>query len=617
MSIRTAQFPRQSAQPLESAPPIKTPWIAASLFLFTLLLYLPSLRNEFVDFDDMDYVAHNQHVLSGLSVDNFKWAFTTVQGSNWHPLTWLSLQLDAQLFADLPAATHAINALLHAANAMLLFLFLLGATRQRWPSAICAALFAWHPLRVESVAWTAERKDVLCGFFFFLTLLFYAHYVRHSKAASYWAAIGCYALGLMAKPMIVTLPCLLILVDYWPLERWRRLNKSAAALLALEKVPFLLMAAASCVVTYEAQFAGGSVMERSFTLPLRIANSCVGYARYLKAIFLPIDLCVFYPLPSPTWPIWEITCSGVLLTLLTTLALWQARRRPYLIVGWLWFCGLLVPAIGLVQVGSQSIADRYTYLPSIGITIAICWIGAEFVHRYPLGQRKCALGIGAILAVLAALTVGQIGYWHDDYSLFLHANNAVEDNWLAEGHIASELARQQDYEGAEAHFRKSIRLHPVRPGVKEALGDAEVKRGELDGAVQLYDMEMVVDPTRLHVRLKWGDALVGLGRFDQAVKQYKLYLAARPNDEDAHYRLAVAFVAEGDLASATEELERCIALNPGSAKIESSLANVFLMRGDLQHAAEHFHHALILDPNLASARNGLSKVSTLLQKQHG
>ena len=269
----------------------------------------------------------------------------------------------------------------------------LRTTRQRWPSAICAALFAWHPLRVESVAWTAERKDVLCGFFFFLTLLFYAHYVRHSKAASYWAAIGCYALGLMAKPMIVTLPCLLILVDYWPLERWRRLNKSAAALLALEKVPFLLMAAASCVVTYEAQFAGGSVMERSFTLPLRIANSCVGYARYLKAIFLPIDLCVFYPLPSPTWPIWEITCSGVLLTLLTTLALWQARRRPYLIVGWLWFCGLLVPAIGLVQVGSQSIADRYTYLPSIGITIAICWIGAEFVHRYPLGQRKCALGI--------------------------------------------------------------------------------------------------------------------------------------------------------------------------------------------------------------------------------
>ena len=594
---------------------IKTHWIAAGLFLCTLLLYLPSLRNDFINFDDPGYITDNPHVLTGLTAGNSIWAFTTFWQCNWHPLTWLSHQFDCQLFAGRPAGPHFVSALFHAANAMLLFFFLLGATDRRWPSTICAALFAWHPLRVESVAWAAERKDVLCAFFFFLTLLCYVRYARRSRAPRLAAAIAFYALGLMAKPMIVTLPCLLVLLDFWPLRRWSKLTRPRILVLCLEKIPFLVMAIASSIVTYEAQKTGGAVMEEGFAFPLRIANACVSYARYLREIFLPINLAVFYPLPS-RWPVWGIASSGILLTVVTAIAVWQTRRRPFLIVGWLWFCGMLVPAIGLVQVGSQSIGDRYTYLPSIGISIAICWMGEELARRRSLNERQLALAAGGILVVLAAMTVGQISYWHDDYSLFLHADNAVDKNWVAQGHIADALAKQQDYEGAEAHFRQELEWHPTKRGVKEALGDILAKNGEFEKALQYYDMELQVDSNNPRVHGKLGNLLLQDNRFNEAAEHYKLYLSANPNDAEAHNNLAVASAAAHDYAGATMELEKSIQLDPTSASAECSLAGLLAARGDLHGAVAHYQRSLALDPKLDRARSGLADVQAHIQQRH-
>jgi tetratricopeptide (TPR) repeat protein len=587
------------------------------MFLLTVCLYLPALRNDFIDFDDNAYITVNAHVRGGLTAANVRWAFTTFYQSNWHPLTWLSHQVDATLF-DGPGGPHLVNAVLHAANAMLLYLFLFSATRQRWPSALCAALFAWHPLRVESVAWASERKDVLCATFFFLTLLSYSAYARSLRRQWYVAAIALFAIGLLAKPMIVTLPCLLILLDVWPLDRLHKTSKPPLGRLLLEKLPFFALAIASSVVTYQAQKAGGSVaaMRGVFAFNHRLANTSVAYARYLAKTFLPIDLAVFYPMPAH-FPAWQVICSSILLLGLTSAAVWQASRRPYLLVAWCWFVGSLVPVIGLVQVGEQSIADRYTYLPCIGIALAVSFGVAELVATYP-GSRRITLAaaLGA-LVVLAAATVNQITYWHDDKTLFVHADAVTADNWVADGHIALALEHEGDYPAAEERLRTDLKIHPEgNPKARDELGQLLLSERRNDEAADLFHQAIAQEPTYLSPQKDLASLRLREGNFPEAIERYQLYLAGNPGDKLARNNLALAFLQIGDLNDAEREFAKCVELDPMSVDAECSLGRVLIMRGKLAEAKSHYRRAVSLDPQSAKAQKGLYDIQAAALQQH-
>ncbi|MES1180725.1 MAG: hypothetical protein ABUL66_02560, partial [Verrucomicrobiota bacterium] len=419
--------------------------VALLLALATLLVYLPVTRNGFVNFDDGDYVTGNRLVKDGLTWAGIRWAFTTFHASNWHPLTWLSHMLDCQLFGLSPGAHHCVNVLWHAANTVLLFVLLLRLTSSLWPSAFVAALFAWHPLHVESVAWVAERKDVLSTCFALLTLLAYTRYAQSTTSdrrqvaggfsssffilhSSFYLALVCFALGLMAKPMLVTLPFVMLLLDYWPLKRF---SVSAFRFyrfpLLLEKLPFFLLAAVSCVITYRAQDAGASVasLER-VPLHLRLENSLVSYPAYLLKTIWPANLAVIYPLPKEIPGIAAATAAAVLIFFSTVVA--RARQRsPYLLVGWLWFLGTLVPVIGLVQVGSQSMADRYTYFPLIGVFIAAAFGVHALAVRFQF-PKLAAAAAGLTLTACVGLAENQLRHWRDSESLFAHAVAVTKNN---------------------------------------------------------------------------------------------------------------------------------------------------------------------------------------------
>ena len=371
--------------------------IAAGLLVATLLIFARAIGNGFVNYDDPDYVTANAQVQGGITVAGIRWALTSGVASNWHPLTWMSHQLDVTLFGLDPRGHHATSVLWHALNAALAFLALRRLTGSVWRSAFCAALFAWHPLRVESVAWVSERKDVLSGFFFFAVLWLYAGYVRRRRdglpwLAAYVATLAAFALGLMAKPMLVTLPCLLLLLDFWPLRRVElaRGAGSTWARLVLEKLPFFVFVIASAAVTYHVQKAGGSVTAQ-LSLGDRLGNAVIAVVRYLGTFLLPVDLAVLYPHPG-SWPARKVVAALLVVGGLTAAAVWQLRRRPWIAVGWFWFLGTLVPVIGLVQVGLQSMADRYTYLTIIGVQVAAGWslaTAATAASRRISGGRRC------------------------------------------------------------------------------------------------------------------------------------------------------------------------------------------------------------------------------------
>ena len=415
--------------------------VSLLLFLPTAALYWEACGNAFVSFDDGEYVYENPMVLNGLRGDGVKWALTTNHAGNWHPLTWASLQLDAQLFGPAAAGFHRTNVLLHALNAALVFLALEAMSGAVWQSALVAAIFAVHPLRVESVAWVAERKDVLSAFLFLLTLLAYVRYAAAPSIGRYSLVAIVFALALMAKPMLVTLPCVLLLLDYWPLRRLgaeheMRGKAVARSRVILEKIPLLTLSAAVAGLTLFAQ-TGGKI-DCSFWFPLRYRaeNALVSYADYLGQTFWPVDLAAFYPHPYGGLSILRIAGAAALLAAVTGLAAHQAKRRPYLLVGWLWFLGMLVPVIGLIQVGRQARADRYTYLPHLGLFLAVVWAASEFAFWWRWGRT---VGFAAAVAALIAcgvLTIGQIQLWHDEQTLWEHAWTATQGNYFAGIHLS-------------------------------------------------------------------------------------------------------------------------------------------------------------------------------------
>ena len=411
------------------------------LALLTVLTFLPSLGNDYVLLDDPLYVTGNPEVRQGITREGLAWALTANVANNWHPLTVLSHMLDVEVFGLAPAGHHLTSLLLHLANVLLLFAALHRMTAAAFRSALVAALFAVHPTRVESVAWIAERKDVLSGLFWMLALLAYVHYARRPSLGRYLLVALAMALGLAAKPMLVTLPCVLLLLDLWPLGR-RGLRR-----LILEKIPLFALSAASCAATLSYQETSLAPLE-ALPWDLRFSNAVVSYATYLGKAFLPRDLAVFYPFPAEI-PVWKAAGAAALLLLLTGLALWRARRSPWLLVGWLWFLGTLVPVIGLVQVGRQAMADRYTYLPFIGLFLAMVWGAAELVERRDVFRP--VLGALSVLAILglAGMTRAQVRHWQDSVALFRHALAATGDNHLARRGLAKALAAQK--EGAHGH----------------------------------------------------------------------------------------------------------------------------------------------------------------------
>jgi protein O-mannosyl-transferase len=475
------------------------------LTVAVLVAYNPVTRNGFLNYDDNGYIAKNPHMRAGLTWATVKWAFTTYQQANWHPLTWLSHALDCQLFGLHPAGHHYVNVLLHAANVVLLFLLLQSATGCRWRSLMVAALFALHPVNVESVAWAAERKNVLSMLFFLLAMYAYAGYARErvpgkSGLLRYAAVTIFFALALLSKPQVITFPFLLLLWDYWPLCRIGAPAMDVAAgegakasgwwngWLVLEKAPLLLLSAASAVVTMKAQKAGGAVQTFSqFSLLLRFETAMVSYIRYLGKALWPSKLVALYPHPTKLYPAWQVGASVVLLLFVTALVL-RAREQRYLAVGWFWFLGSLVPMIGLVQVGVQAMADRYAYIPFIGLFLMITWLVADWAKGRQISARWVVIPAVSYLLVLGTLTYRQVGYWHDIESFWQRTLALTEDNYIAQVNLGDYLFSQDRNEEAAAHFRAALAIHPDGLTANLNLGVYEDGRGNLPAAIERYQM---------------------------------------------------------------------------------------------------------------------------------
>jgi len=558
--------------------------VLALLALGTTAAFLPLLQNDFISCDDAAYVTANPHVRAGLTWDGFRWAWSTLHSGNWHPLTWLSHMLDVQVFGMRPWGHHLSSLLLHVASTLLLFRVLERMTAACGRSALVAALFAVHPLHVESVAWVAERKDVLGGLFFVLTLWAYARSVRAPGWRSQFVVWLALTLGLLCKPMLVTTPFVLLLLDRWPLGRWAA---QGFRRLVLEKVWLLLPVAASCAVTLAAQARAAAVSSlEEFSLGARVGNAIHAYGAYLLATVLPLRLSFFYPHPvAPRIP--EVAFSLLALAALTALALQQRAPRPYLLCGWLFYLGTLVPVSGLVQVGVQARADRYTYIPLIGIFVMLSWGAAELLG--PVTRRAPRLVVAAgILAMLpcVALTQRQVRLWRDSETLYLHAFDVTGHNALVAFFLARTL--DQGHRDAEAvqWYGRVLSASPDYLPAQIRLGRVLVRTGQAEEARARLERAVRQDPENALAQASLGAALAALGHIPEAIARFEEALRLDPALVEARSKLALALAQQGDLAGALEHLRRAIEVDPDDPEARQHLAFVLLLRGDYRSAWE-------------------------------
>jgi protein O-mannosyl-transferase len=545
--------------------------IALLLALTTLLVYLPVTRNGFLDYDDDEYVTNNQVVQNGLTFNGIHWAFTTFHASNWHPLTWFSHMMDCELFGLNPGAHHFVNVLFHAANSVLLFALLLRLTGVLWPAAFIAALFAWHPLHVESVAWIAERKDVLSTFFALLSLLSYVRYAKDNRRRSFWVALIFFALGLMAKPMLVTLPFVMLLLDFWPIQR---LNHSTIQRLLVEKIPFFILTAISCLITFIAQRSGDAIVSfKNVPLPYRLQNMFVAYADYLQKIFWPENLAVVYPLPE-TISARAVTCAGAVLFSVFAAAWWWRKRAPYLPVGWLWFLGMLVPVIGLVQAGGAALADRYTYLPAIGVFVAVTFGALALGERFQLPKMILAAAAVSVLAACLILTEKQLHYWHDSETLFIHTLAVTTNNDIAHVNLGVAFEQENKPDAALAEYRKAEKLAPTRFQIHNNLGNLLDNLGQPDAALAEYREAVRLNPNAPFLHDSLGLVLVELGNFGGSMDEFTNAARLDPAYPWPHFQMAKALLKQGHDAEAIEQFQAALRLDPENYQILAYLAHV-------------------------------------------
>jgi len=574
----------------------------------TILAYLPLFGNGFVNYDDDLYILDNPHIQHGLGVDTIVWAFSTFRGANWFPLTWLSWAADFSLFGGSAAAFHASSLALHVATAVLLFVAFVQLTGARWRSALVAALFALHPLHVESVAWAAARKDVLSGFFAMLTLLAYVRYVKRGRAA-YPALLAFLALGLMAKPTLVTWPFVLLLLDWWPLDRLRdpahpdRWDAPRWRRAVVEKLPLFAMVAAVSGVAVWSQSHWGTVQDLSrLPLALRLENAVDSVVRYGGAAFWPSGLAVFYPHPGATLSTTRVAAGAAALVVVSAAALLLRRRRPDFLVGWAWFLGMLVPVIGLVQVGQAARADRYTYLPLIGFSLPVVWSLAAAAERW---RRARIPLVGVCLVALAALgtaTWRQVERWHDSLSLFRHALAVTDNNHVAHINMGVALYNDEEYDRAARHLERALRIAPASATAAGVLADTRVATHRPEDALGLYRRALAREPDSVRWNEGLANALLDAGRADEAIAAYRKALERAPESARVHGNLGLALQRAGRTDEAIAVFEETVRLNPNLAEGHGNLAVALVEVGDLARAREHFERALELDPTLALTR---------------
>ena len=628
------------------------------------LVFGQTVRHQFLNYDDNLYFSANPKVQAGLTWNGMRWAFRTGYASNWHPLTWLSLMLDVDLFGTGPMGPHLTNVLLHAANTVLLFLLLkqltglcsdksVGATAASagtlWPSAFVAAVFAIHPLHVESVAWVAERKDVLSGLFFMLTLLMYARYAQNSfksqvsdvrwwASRCYWLAVLFFALGLMSKPMLVTLPFVLLLLDYWPLGRVTRLFSAPARQVSdpplpsfgtagkwrmtkfripvsqlrpesfrgssfnhilLEKLPFVLLSIASCVATVLTQ---QGVIKSTVVLPLtlRFGNALMAYVTYLVQMVWPDNLAVFYPYYFDV-PLWQIAGAGVLLLVVTVVVMVAAKRFPYLPVGWLWYLGMLVPVIGLVQVGEQSHADRYTYLPQIGLSLAVVWAVRDFTASWRYRRQVLGTAAGIVIAALMGCAWKQTAYWRNNEFLWMRALACTSGNYIAYTNLGASIMEQGRFTEAIGYYQKALELNPDNVETHNDWGMALMEQGQNVQAIGHFQKAIEINPNCAEAHNNLGILLAKQGRIAEAIEHYQWAIALNPNRAEFYDNLGNLLTKQSRIATAVEQFQKALEVDPDYAKAHYNLANVFIAQGRWNEAIEHYQQALKQMPDSVHA----------------
>lgn len=588
------------------------------LLLATVAVFYQVCTYDFINYDDPTYVYRNPNIRAGIALKAVKWAFTTGHAANWHPLTWLSLMLDWQLFGSNPAGYHAVNLVFHIANTLLLFMVLKQMTDAFWPSAFVAALFALHPLHVESVAWVSERKDVLSAFFWILTMWAYVRFVKHPKITDYLLVIIFFALGLLSKPMIITLPFVLLLLDYWPLERF--ITRRSLPHLLIEKIPLFAMVFASSIVTFIVQQKGGAIRrEVSYGFLIRLANASVSYLWYIIKMVWPARLAFFYPHPRQSVSILYAVISAGILLVVTVTVLKFAKNHRYIITGWFWYLGTLVPVIGLVQVGHQAAADRYSYITLTGLFIIIAWGLPALLAKWPYRRRRMVLWTASliVLSALAVCTYLQQRYWKDSITLCERALKVTDDNYQAHFCMMEMLLEQGRVEEAIRHSAEAVRIKPDYVEALNALGLSYYCAGKIDEAVGWYRKTLEVDPCAIEAYLNLGTALAAKGEFDEAILFYNKALQIAPDFIDIHISLGRALLDGGRFTQAEEKYKEILNIQPQNAVVHNDLGVALFRQGKCDEAITHFNQAVLIDPGYLTARDNLNMALAERQKLRG
>lgn len=598
--------------------------ISLVLIASTLAVYWQVQNHEFVSFDDSEYITENNPVKAGLTRDSIIWAFKTSYAGNWHPLTWLSHMLDCHLYGLDPKRHHLTNVFLHIANTLLLLFILLRTTGAFWRSTFVAALFALHPLHVESVAWAAERKDVLSALFWMLSIGAYVRYSERPGVGRYLAALLFFVLGLMSKPMVITLPFVLLLMDYWPLGRLGfeqsgetdnpKLNKRSKPIparsivlrLVLEKAPFVALATVSSFVTFMVQQSGGAVKSlEMLPLKIRIVNALVSYINYIWKMLWPHHMAVFYPHPHSTLAIWKGVLSGGILLFISAAVIRMIRRAPYLTIGWFWYLGTLVPVIGIVQIGAQAMADRYTYISLIGLFVMIAWGIPDMMPKWRYRQRAYAVFAGVVMVILAMVSWFQVRHWRNSITLFEHAVNVTENNHVAHNNLGHALDSMGKSEEAIMHYNKALKIWPGYAQAHNNLGHVLQKYRKYDESIDHYNEALRLNPEYALAHNNLGTALVGKGKNKEAIPHFSKALDISPHDEKAHNNLGNALSNLGMNKEAVFHYSEALRINPEYALAYNNLGVVLTRLGILKGAVRCFAAALRIYPDDAGVHNNL------------
>jgi len=592
--------------------------ICLFLVIVNLAVYLQVINQSFVNYDDGLYVTGNSYVQEGLNLKSITWAFSNTFAANWHPVTWLSHMLDVQLYGINAGPHHLTSLFIHLANTLLLFLVFRKMTGMIWQSGLLAVLFAIHPLHVESVAWISERKDVLSTFFWLLAMWSYARYAEHPGLIRYLTIFIFFILGLMTKPMLVTLPFVFLLLDYWPLQRFKlkdeydAIIKSGSQLpvikLIWEKTPFFILSITASTIAVFAQHSKGTVASFDrFPLSVRIENSIVSYANYIKKMIWPDNLAAFYPHPG-NLSVWDIAGSCLLLILITFIAIRSIRRRPWFMVGWLWYIGTLIPVIGIVQVGLQAMADRYTYIPLIGLFIVIAWGVPELAIRWRFKKPIFMAITTAILLALMVISWLQVRYWADNISLYEHALDVTTDNYLAHTGLGNELTTRGRLDDAVIHYLEALRIRPNYAEVHYNLGHVLSIKGKKEEAVEHFRRAIQIKPEYAEAHDYLGYELAGQGNRQEAIKHFRKAVKFKPDYAEAHNYLGYELLHLGKIKEAIEHFRKALQIRPDYAAAHHNMGVLLAQQNKYSEAIKHYRESLRINPGYADSYNGIGKI---------